>query len=332
MPQPGRGYQQTATKSYRFGFNGKENDNEVKGKGNQQDYGMRIYDTRLSRFLSVDPLTKSYPYYTPYAFSGNSPIATIDIDGEETGIPMNGVGPSGTQLSNYFCTVEGRKNWIRAMGTGIAIGGGVVADIFVFKGKITQALMATSMGSVFHHNTASTQEGRTAQTKASKEALTDVFLTYSTIKLISATAKGLSPFLKSVSGKVIDAFEGGGTKLVSSEMLAKFPNSPTFGPSSGTFIAPTTEINTLLSSGASRAEIASRLGITDPKFLKGELIRIDVTPEALKKLNLRPPAGTEAGANSAFVPGGTTVGGTTEGVVNGIPKNVSGVSISVVKQ
>ncbi len=42
---------------YRYGFNGKENDNEVKGEGNQQDYGFRIYDPRLGRFLSVDPLT-----------------------------------------------------------------------------------------------------------------------------------------------------------------------------------------------------------------------------------------------------------------------------------
>ena len=38
---------------YRFGFNGKENDNEVKGTGDQQDYGMRIYDPRLGKFLSV---------------------------------------------------------------------------------------------------------------------------------------------------------------------------------------------------------------------------------------------------------------------------------------
>ncbi|HWJ29919.1 MAG TPA: hypothetical protein VNS32_25490, partial [Flavisolibacter sp.] len=42
---------------YRYGFNGKENDDEVKGEGNQQDYGMRVYDTRLGKFLSVDPLT-----------------------------------------------------------------------------------------------------------------------------------------------------------------------------------------------------------------------------------------------------------------------------------
>ena len=68
---------------YRFGFNGKENDNEVKGEGNQQDYGMRVYDPRLGRFLSVDPLTKSYPELTPYQFASNRPIDANDLDGAE---------------------------------------------------------------------------------------------------------------------------------------------------------------------------------------------------------------------------------------------------------
>lgn len=68
---------------YRYGFNGKENDNEVKGEGNQQDYGMRIYDPRVGRFLSVDPLTKDYPMLTPYQFAGNKPIFALDLDGAE---------------------------------------------------------------------------------------------------------------------------------------------------------------------------------------------------------------------------------------------------------
>jgi hypothetical protein len=37
-------------KGYRFGFNGKENDNDVKGWENSQDYGMRIYDPRGEGF------------------------------------------------------------------------------------------------------------------------------------------------------------------------------------------------------------------------------------------------------------------------------------------
>jgi len=33
--------------------------------------------------LSVDPLTKLYPWYTPYQFAGNKPIWAIDLDGLE---------------------------------------------------------------------------------------------------------------------------------------------------------------------------------------------------------------------------------------------------------
>lgn len=81
MLMPGRSYSSTA---YKYGFNGKEKDEEVKGSGNQQNYGMRIYDSRIARFLSVDPLTPSYPALTPYQFANNSPIANIDIDGLES--------------------------------------------------------------------------------------------------------------------------------------------------------------------------------------------------------------------------------------------------------
>lgn len=68
---------------YRYGFNGKENDNEVEGEGNQQDYGMRIYDPRIGKFLSVDPLTQDYPWSSPYAFAENDVIRSIDLDGLE---------------------------------------------------------------------------------------------------------------------------------------------------------------------------------------------------------------------------------------------------------
>ncbi|HBG71011.1 MAG: hypothetical protein A2W93_03085 [Bacteroidetes bacterium GWF2_43_63] len=80
---------------HRFGFNGKENDNEVKGTGNQQDYGMRIYDPRLGRFLSADPLIvqqQKYPELSPYQFASNMPIIAIDLDGLEAKITISGKG------------------------------------------------------------------------------------------------------------------------------------------------------------------------------------------------------------------------------------------------
>lgn len=68
---------------YRFGFNGKEKDTEVKGIADQIDYGMRVYDPRGATFLSIDPLQKQYPWYSPYQFAGRSPIANVDRDGQE---------------------------------------------------------------------------------------------------------------------------------------------------------------------------------------------------------------------------------------------------------
>ena len=107
MGMPGRKF--NAGSGYRYGFNGKENDNEAKGEGNQQDYGMRIYDPRLGRFLSVDPLSKSYPWYTPYQFAGNKPIQCIDLDGlEEYYILIDRLRNGGKRITIQFTT--GKKN------------------------------------------------------------------------------------------------------------------------------------------------------------------------------------------------------------------------------
>ncbi len=80
MLMPGRNW---STEGYRYGFNGKEKDNEVSGNGNSYDYGFRIYNPRLGKFLSVDPLSKDYPWFTTYQFAGNTPIQAIDLDGLE---------------------------------------------------------------------------------------------------------------------------------------------------------------------------------------------------------------------------------------------------------
>src|SRR5450432_1383906 len=90
---------------YRYGFNGKENDADVKGDGDQIDYGMRVYDPRLGRFLSLDPLQVKYPWYTPYQFAGNKPIVAIDKDGlEDHMFQMKVWKESGTTKFNIIHT------------------------------------------------------------------------------------------------------------------------------------------------------------------------------------------------------------------------------------
>lgn len=77
----GRTY--SAKSGYRYGFNGKEQDSAINGNGVDYDYGMRVYDARIGKFLSVDPLIQKFPELSSYQFSSNSPLSCIDLDGLE---------------------------------------------------------------------------------------------------------------------------------------------------------------------------------------------------------------------------------------------------------
>ena len=81
MLQPGRN---VSAGNYRYGFNGKEQDTAINGSGVDYDYGFRIYDARVGRFYSIDPLQKKYPSETPYHFCGNNPTNYADKDGRDT--------------------------------------------------------------------------------------------------------------------------------------------------------------------------------------------------------------------------------------------------------
>jgi RHS repeat-associated protein len=72
------------TRSYRYGFQGQEKDDEVKGAGNSVNYKYRMYDPRIARFFAVDPLADDYPYLTPFQFSSNQPIHAPELEGLES--------------------------------------------------------------------------------------------------------------------------------------------------------------------------------------------------------------------------------------------------------
>lgn len=80
MIQPGRSYN---SNTYTYGFNGKEKDDEVTGvTGSHLDFGARIYDSRIGRWLACDPKAEKYPQIAPYAAFGLNPIFFIDPGGE----------------------------------------------------------------------------------------------------------------------------------------------------------------------------------------------------------------------------------------------------------
>lgn len=80
MLMPGRSF---SSDKYKFGFNGKEKDDEITGvTGANLDFGARIYDSRVGRWLSTDPWFKKYPSYSSYNFTLCNPISYMDNNGK----------------------------------------------------------------------------------------------------------------------------------------------------------------------------------------------------------------------------------------------------------
>ena len=99
-PMPGRSY---TSSSYRYGFNGKEKIDEVTGNtGTDYDLGLRIYDSRLARFMSVDPKSTIYSWQSPYAYFKNQPILTLDINGAGGEEPGTNGPVSAPQIREQF--------------------------------------------------------------------------------------------------------------------------------------------------------------------------------------------------------------------------------------
>lgn len=84
MLMPGR---HSTSESYRYGFNGMEKDDEVKGiSGGSYTTPFRQYDPRLGRWMSTDPITQ--PWQSPYCAFDDNPVYYADPSGLKAG---NGV-------------------------------------------------------------------------------------------------------------------------------------------------------------------------------------------------------------------------------------------------
>lgn len=89
-----------ACKGYRYSFQSQEHDDEIKGQGNSINYKYRMHDPRLGRFFAIDPLTKDYPWNSPYAFSENVVINAVELEGLEKSYTFNSA-----ELSSQALTV-----------------------------------------------------------------------------------------------------------------------------------------------------------------------------------------------------------------------------------
>jgi len=102
---------------HEFGFNGMEKDDDVKGAGNSLDFGARVNDVRLGRWMSLDPYSCKYHSLSGYHAQGNNPILYIDRDGEENIIYLVYVAPKNNKRARLSASQlsEVKKNTERQL-------------------------------------------------------------------------------------------------------------------------------------------------------------------------------------------------------------------------
>jgi RHS repeat-associated protein len=79
----GRNFTASGADGFRYGFQGQEMDDEIKGKGNSVNYKYRMHDPRIGRFFAIDPLAFKYPHNSPFAFSENRVLDGVELEGLE---------------------------------------------------------------------------------------------------------------------------------------------------------------------------------------------------------------------------------------------------------
>ena len=84
-------------------------DDEVKGEGNSVNFKYRMYDSRIGRFGSVDPLYREYPWNSSYAFSENDVIRAVELEGLEKEVIIDNNVPGREFKDSRVITTTGKK-------------------------------------------------------------------------------------------------------------------------------------------------------------------------------------------------------------------------------
>lgn len=74
--------------NHSLGFNGMRKDDEITVNGGSYTTEFRQYDSRLGRWLSIDPKSDLFPAASPYLINNNSPLVFIDTRGDCPVVPV----------------------------------------------------------------------------------------------------------------------------------------------------------------------------------------------------------------------------------------------------
>jgi len=94
-----------------YTFSGKEKDAET-GYGY---FGARYYDSGLSIWLSVDPMSDKYPGMSPYNYCMNNPVIFVDPDGRDYETVIDEKAGTITIVAKYYTTKENKDRVQKAV-------------------------------------------------------------------------------------------------------------------------------------------------------------------------------------------------------------------------
>ena len=94
----------------RWRFNAKEEQDSI-ARLPYLDYGARLYDPVIGRWLQQDPMATKFPFLSPYNFCGDNPVNFVDPDGKERRIVFNRQKRTITVYATYYYpAMESRVN------------------------------------------------------------------------------------------------------------------------------------------------------------------------------------------------------------------------------
>src|SRR5262249_57295340 len=76
----GRSHASASEPAYRYGFSGLERDDEIRGAGNSYYANARLFDPRIGRWLSPDPI--EIADVSPFIGFSNNPVRYPDPPGK----------------------------------------------------------------------------------------------------------------------------------------------------------------------------------------------------------------------------------------------------------
>ena len=88
----------------RYTFSGKERDEET----GFSYFGSRYYNSNLSIWLSVDPMSDKYPSLSPYVYCANNPVRVIDPSGDSCAVLLAGNSVGG--MGHAALLIQGKDN------------------------------------------------------------------------------------------------------------------------------------------------------------------------------------------------------------------------------